>query len=134
MKDILELILKHITLHPEDIVIEEGQEEGKTVFTITVNPDDMGRVIGKDGKIIRALRSIAHVIAIRQNERFRIKLTEVEDPNAPAAGTSVTDQENEPAQEEAVVEVETETEDLIAGAIDIPESTEEAPAKKPSKK
>jgi uncharacterized protein len=74
MHDLLELILKNITTFPDDVVIEMANEDGREVYTITVNPDDMGRVIGKNGKVIQAIRSLAHVVAIRQNKHFRIKL------------------------------------------------------------
>ncbi len=74
MKDLLDLILKHITTSPDDVVINESEDKGTIVYQIQVNPEDMGRVIGKDGKVIRAIRSLAHVIAVRQGKRFRIKL------------------------------------------------------------
>ena len=80
MKDFLELILKNITTHPDAVVIEEGQEEGYDVYTITVDPEDMGRVIGKEGKVIKAIRSLAHVVAIRQNKHVRIKLADSGEP------------------------------------------------------
>ena len=97
MKDLLDLVLKNITTHPEAVVIEEADDNGVLTYTITVNPEDMGRVIGKDGKVIRAIRSLAHVIAVRQGKRFRIKLADTE-------GTA--------------------PEDLIAGAIDVPPTPE----------
>ena len=76
MQELLDLILKNITLHPEEVVITVTSEDDSEVYTISVNPEDMGRVIGKSGKVIRAIRSLAHVVAIRQNKRFRINLAE----------------------------------------------------------
>jgi uncharacterized protein len=76
MQELLDLILKNITLHPEEVVITVSAEDDSEVYTISVNPEDMGRVIGKAGKVIRAIRSLAHVVAIRQNKRFRINLAE----------------------------------------------------------
>ncbi len=76
MKDLLELILKNIVTNPEEIEVIVSQEEDREVYTIKVNPEDMGRVIGKSGKVIKAIRSLAHVVAIRQNKRFRINLAD----------------------------------------------------------
>ena len=114
MKDFLQLILTNITTHPESVVIEESQEEGYDVYTLTVDPEDMGRVIGKDGKVIKAIRSLAHVVAIRQNKRVRIKLADTGPKTTPTETAKVTP----------------ETEDLISGAIDL---TSDKPEAKTSK-
>ncbi|RKX51448.1 MAG: hypothetical protein DRP25_04225, partial [Thermotoga sp.] len=50
MKEVLEHILKGIVKHPEDLVVMEFEEEGKKVFEIIVNEEDVGQVIGKDGR------------------------------------------------------------------------------------
>ena len=117
MQDFLELILKNITTHPDAVVIAESQEDGYDVYTITVDPEDMGRVIGKDGKVIKAIRSLAHVVAIRQNKHVRIKLadSEVPAPAAPVDQTVVKAKNPEPKEDT----------DLIAGAIDLPQNPEE---------
>jgi predicted RNA-binding protein YlqC (UPF0109 family) len=90
MQELLDLILKNIVTNPEAIVITTSEEEGREVYTISVDPQDMGRVIGKNGKVIKAIRALAHVVAIRQGKRFRINLadetgtTQVEEPVAEA--------------------------------------------------
>jgi uncharacterized protein len=114
MQDLLNLILKNITTNPEDIRIETAEENGQTVFTIHVNPEDMGRVIGKSGKVIRAIRSLAHVVGIRQNERYRINVAEVAGAEGEVAVAATTDAtKTEPVVEEA------NDEDLITGAFDV---------------
>jgi hypothetical protein len=53
MKSLLEYIVKNIVKTPDEVVITEtANEDGVIVFNISVNPDDMGRVIGKGGKVI----------------------------------------------------------------------------------
>lgn len=74
MKDVLLYILQNITTNSEDVSIEESDEEGVKHFTITTHPDDVGRVIGREGKIIKAIRSIMRVVAIQQNERVRVSI------------------------------------------------------------
>jgi len=115
MKDLLDLILKNITTQPEAALVEESDEDGITCYTIKVAPDDMGRVIGKDGKVIRAIRSLAHVVAIRQGKRFRIKIADGEGEASP---------EIKPESQEigSTVKPEEPEDELIAGAIDIPDA------------
>ena len=76
MQDLLNLILKNIVTNPDAIQIVVTNEEDREVYTITVDPVDMGRVIGKNGKVIKAIRALAHVVAIRQGKRFRINLAD----------------------------------------------------------
>jgi hypothetical protein len=76
MQDLLNLILKNIVTNPDAIQIAVTTEEDREVYTINVDPVDMGRVIGKNGKVIKAIRALAHVVAIRQGKRFRINLAD----------------------------------------------------------
>lgn len=99
MKDLLSLILQNIVTKPEAIEINVTQEEDREVYTIKVDPEDMGRVIGKSGKVIKAIRSLAHVMAIRQNKRFRINLAD--EVGAPVESpTKEADEETKPEVEE----------------------------------
>jgi hypothetical protein len=116
MQDLLNLILQNITTHPDEVSVTESTEDGRTVYTISVNPEDMGRVIGKSGKVIKAIRSLAHVIAIRQDKRFRINVAEV--------GGGVTDAEPEVTDTAETVAQEVAPaaeDDLIQGAIEVSE-------------
>jgi predicted RNA-binding protein YlqC (UPF0109 family) len=72
MKQLLEYIVPNIVNHPEDVEINETSENGVVTLTIKVNPEDTGRVIGKAGKVIKAIRQIARVIAIKQGVRVNI--------------------------------------------------------------
>ncbi|SHH40315.1 KH domain-containing protein [Thermosipho atlanticus] len=56
MKDLLEYILKGIVKNPEEVIVLEFEEEGKKVFEISVNPEDVGQVIGKDGRTIKSIK------------------------------------------------------------------------------
>lgn len=111
MKDLLELILKNIVTNPEAIEISVGQEEDREVYTIKVDPADMGRVIGKSGKVIKAIRALAHVVAIRQNKRFRINLAD--ETGAPVEAP-ITEVETKPETEEMTDIIDLSTEQEIA--------------------
>lgn len=76
MKKTLEYIVQNIVEHPDDVVIEEREEEGITMLSISVHKDDMGQVIGKNGKIIHALRNIMKVQAVKSQKRIRVELVE----------------------------------------------------------
>lgn len=56
MKELLEYILKGIVKNPNDVVVLEFDEDGKKVFEISVNSEDVGQVIGKDGRTIKSIK------------------------------------------------------------------------------
>jgi len=95
MKNLLVFLLIHLVQHPEDVVIEETVTDRETVYTLHVHPEDMGRVIGKNGSIIQAIRSIAKVRAVKEGIRANIVLAEVEE----VAPTEVVTEETEAATE-----------------------------------
>jgi uncharacterized protein len=77
MKKALEYIVSQIVENPDKVEITEQEDQGMTNFTITVDPSDMGRVIGKNGKIIRAIRNVIKISAIKQNKKINIALSEI---------------------------------------------------------
>lgn len=74
MKQFLESIVKNIVHNPDQVEITETTDDGRIVFTIKVADEDMGRLIGKEGKVINSVRMIMRVIAIRQEARIRIDI------------------------------------------------------------
>jgi predicted RNA-binding protein YlqC (UPF0109 family) len=68
-------LIKPLTSHPNDVVVKIFSEKGDTIaLHVTVNPEDLGRVIGKKGRVANAVRTIAYAVAIRQNKRLEIEL------------------------------------------------------------
>lgn len=78
MKNLLEFLLIHLVNHPEDVRIEEEEDDRGLVYVLHVHPEDIGRVIGKGGSIIQAIRSIAKIRAIKEGIHAYIKLAEPE--------------------------------------------------------
>lgn len=76
MKNTLEFVVTSIVDNPQDIVIEEQENEGIDNFTIHVHKDDMGKIIGKEGKIIRAIRNIMKIVAMKNNRRINIMIAD----------------------------------------------------------
>jgi uncharacterized protein len=78
MKDLLEYIVKSLVNNPEGVNIDEYSEGGSVNLTLTVDPADMGLVIGKGGQTINAIRKLLTVRAISENVRVNLQLAEPE--------------------------------------------------------
>ncbi|HEX6782635.1 MAG TPA: KH domain-containing protein [Solirubrobacterales bacterium] len=74
MTDLLEFLVKALVEDPEAVVVEELEEDGDLVYEITVAEDDLGRVIGKGGRIANAIRTIAKAAAVRIDRRVIVDI------------------------------------------------------------
>lgn len=64
-----------LVLHPEDLVVKTFDDDGDTVtIQIMVHPDDVGRVIGRRGRVINSIRTIAYACAARYGKRIDISV------------------------------------------------------------
>ena len=87
MKDTLTYLVTQIVDHPDDVSVEERMDGDATILVIHVHAEDMGKVIGKSGRIIKALRDIIKVLAAKHNQYVDVELFEETPPPAtePAA-------------------------------------------------
>lgn len=76
MKNALQFIVASIVENDDAVVIDESSENGTINFTIHVAKEDIGKVIGKEGKVIRAIRNVMKIPAIKQNARIFISVAE----------------------------------------------------------
>lgn len=76
MKDSLYYMVSSIVDNPESVVVEEDEQYDTVNFIVHVAKDDMGKVIGKNGKVIKALKNVLKIPAIKQNKRINISLAE----------------------------------------------------------
>ena len=76
MKDLLIAIAAGLVDKPEAVTVDvdEVNEEGITVYHLHVDPDDMGRVIGKQGRIAKAIRTVMRATANRSNEKISVEI------------------------------------------------------------
>lgn len=76
MKDLLLTIAKGLVEEPNEVSVtqDEPNEEGLVVYHIHVAENDMGRIIGKQGRIAKAIRTVARSAAIRSNEKIVVEI------------------------------------------------------------
>jgi predicted RNA-binding protein YlqC (UPF0109 family) len=125
MKQFLEYVVPNLVTHPEEVQVSEETKEGVIHLMIKVNPEDVGRVIGKSGKIIKSLRQLVRVMAIKQGVRVNVDVAD-----------SQNNMVDTPVAEETPQEVAEETEEIETSAdedeLQMPEmpseTTEETPA------
>ena len=73
MKDIVEYIVKCLVKDKDSVQVRESEENGETILYVTVSDDDMGRVIGRKGKIASSIRAIVKYISSRDNKKVFVK-------------------------------------------------------------
>jgi predicted RNA-binding protein YlqC (UPF0109 family) len=72
--ELLEFLVKALVEEPEEVVVEELEEDGDLVYEITVADGDLGRVIGKGGRVANAIRTIAKAAAVRIDRRVIVDI------------------------------------------------------------
>lgn len=74
MKDFLKKIVSSIISNGVDFEIKEENTEGLKIYTIIVPPEEIGKLIGKGGKIINSIRTLCRLRAIKNQERILVKI------------------------------------------------------------
>jgi predicted RNA-binding protein YlqC (UPF0109 family) len=74
MTELLEFLVRALVEDPAAVVVEELEEDGDLVYEITVAEDDLGRVIGKGGRVANAIRTIAKAAAVRLDRRVIVDI------------------------------------------------------------
>ena len=74
LKKFVEYIVKSLVEYPDDVLLAQRVREGDVYLELKVAPSDVGRVIGKNGSTINAIRTVAQAMASSQNLRFHLNL------------------------------------------------------------
>ena len=74
MRDLLEFLTRALVEHPDQVVVEELEEDGDLVYEISVAEEDLGRVIGRRGRVANAIRSVAKAAAVRIERRVIVDI------------------------------------------------------------
>lgn len=74
MKELVEVIAKALVDHPDQVTVTETEREDAFVVSLSVAPTDMGKVIGKSGKIARAIRSVVKAASIDMDKKVIVEI------------------------------------------------------------
>ncbi|QNU65361.1 KH domain-containing protein [Ruminiclostridium herbifermentans] len=76
MKELLENIAKALVDYPEEVFVNEIQNEKSIILELKVSKDDMGKVIGKQGRIAKAIRTVVKAAAVKDNRRVVVDIVQ----------------------------------------------------------
>ncbi len=74
MKELVEFLARSLVEHPDAVVVKEEQRGDVTVYRLTVAPSDMGKVIGRQGRIAKAIRNVVSAAAYREKKRVVVDI------------------------------------------------------------
>jgi predicted RNA-binding protein YlqC (UPF0109 family) len=74
MKELVEFIARSLVDNPDDVQVTEIEEEGSIIIELRVAPDDMGKVIGKQGKIAKSIRTLTKAAAAKEGKRVGVEI------------------------------------------------------------
>ena len=78
MTKLVEGIAKALVDNPDGVIVTESDGRQGTVIKLRVDPDDMGKVIGKQGRIAKALRTVVNAAAVRENKKVTVEIVKEE--------------------------------------------------------
>lgn len=76
MKELVEFVSKKLVAHPEDVQVRVIEGDEGEVYELRVHPEDMGRVIGKNGRVAKAIRTLVGSAAAKKNVRASLEIVE----------------------------------------------------------
>jgi predicted RNA-binding protein YlqC (UPF0109 family) len=74
MKELLTYIVQNLVDHPDKVAVDERETDGETVFEVRVADGDMGKVIGRQGRIVRQIRVLMKAVAQRQGKKVSVEI------------------------------------------------------------
>lgn len=76
MKDLVEFMVKALVDHPEEVNVSEIEGEQSVIYEVRVAQEDMGKIIGKQGRIARAIRTIVKAAGIKRGKKAAVEILE----------------------------------------------------------
>ena len=74
MKELVEVMAKALVEHPEEVTVTETEKNGETIIELKVASSDMGKVIGKQGRIAKAIRSVVKAAASKEEKKVVVEI------------------------------------------------------------
>lgn len=95
-QEFVEMVIKALVENPDKVKVERTVDEMGVLLTLSVDPSDMGKIIGKEGRTAKAVRTLLRVLGARNNSRVNLKIAEPEGgtyvpPSAAAPSTAAAD-------------------------------------------
>ncbi len=100
-QEFVEYVVKSIVDHPDDVKVGRAVDEMGVLLTLTVSPEDMGQVIGRQGATAKSIRTLLRVIGAKNNARVNLKINEPEGSESAqeeVATEEVKEEEEKPSQ------------------------------------
>lgn len=88
----LEFVIKALVDHPEEVKIDRTVDEMGVLMTLTVHPEDMGKIIGRSGNTAKAIRTLLRVVGMKNNARVNLKINEPEGGKRHESATKTVDE------------------------------------------
>jgi hypothetical protein len=74
IKELVEYMAKALVNDPDSVVVREVEGASATIYELSVAPEDMGRVIGKQGRVANAMRTLLRVAAVKEGKRVTLEI------------------------------------------------------------
>lgn len=74
MRELVEILTRSLVDHPEEVQVKQVEGEKSVILEVRVAPEDMGKVIGKQGRIAKAIRTVAKAAAAREGKRVVVEI------------------------------------------------------------
>ena len=74
MGELVKYIAMNLVDKPEEVKVEVQEGENSTIIELTVAPDDMGKVIGKQGRIAKAIRTVVKAASVKENKKYVVEI------------------------------------------------------------
>ena len=84
-QEFLEFIIKTLVDHPDEVKVDRKVDEMGVLLSLTVHPEDMGQIVGREGSTARALRTLVRIIGLKNHARINLKIEEPEGGRGPRA-------------------------------------------------
>lgn len=104
----VEYIVKTLVNNPEKVAVERKIDEKGVLLSLTVDPEDVGRVIGKRGVTAQAIRVLLRALGTKQDARYNLKIVNTDEDDGSSRKTEKTEEKDEEVSEEVEEAEETE--------------------------
>lgn len=105
----VEMIVKTIVEYPDKVKTERSVDERGVLIELTVDPEDMGKIIGKEGKTAKSIRTLLRVLGAKSNARVNLKIVEPEGSTGPTRKPEYDDEKDEKKEKKVEESKDSET-------------------------